>query len=258
MNHDGVNCRYCDRRFKFKDLCALHATTCKLSSRSKKQHDRDTDLHETLPSQQEQFKLIQHLMLKVQSMESEILQLKSQTMTRKRKVILEWLNSQSGPKPATPFNLWCKVTNVTFDHLQGVFNLDITEGMKLSLHDYFTNNNTPIPVCAFTQKPGTIYIWSYTDDEPASIKWRTLDSITYSKWIDRIAHRFLETFVKWQHENAQIIRATDEDKQENISNMRKINGCGHNYEERRRGELRKWIFSRITQDFIHNVEYECV
>ena len=258
MSNDWVNCKYCDRRFKFKDLCDVHSTTCKLSTRSKKQHDRDTDLLEVLPSQQEQFKLIQHLMLKIQSMESEILQLKNQSMTRKRKVILEWLNSSSGPKPATPFNLWCKVTNVTTEHLQGVFNHDITEGMKLSLKDYCTKNNNPIPVCAFTQKPGTIYIWSYTDDNPSSIKWRTLDSNTYSKWIDRIAHRFLETFVKWQHENADTIRATDDDKDKNTSNIRKINGCGHSYEERRRRELHKWIFSHIAQDFIHNIEYECV
>jgi len=257
MNHEENHCKYCNRYFKFNNLYEQHTVSCKFFVRSKAQHNCDSVAHETLPSPQEQFKLIQHLTLKVASLEKEMIKLKGITVSRKRKVILEWLNSPSGPKPPTPFNLWCKNTDVIFEHLQSVFEYDITEGMKLSIRDYCAKN-IPIPVCAFTQKPGTIYIWSYTEDDITCIKWRILDAITYSKWIDRVSHRFLETFLKWQMVNAHTIRATDEDKDQNISNMRKINGCGHNYEEKRRGELRKWIFSHIAQDFVHNIEYECV
>jgi hypothetical protein len=256
MNHDGTYCRYCNRHFKFKDLCDQHTISCEFLYRSKTQRDRDTDLLESLPTPQEQFKLIQHLMCKVASMEKEILKLKGVSVTRKRKVILEWLNSPSGPKPAMLFNVWGKDTEVSFEHLQSVFEPgnDITDGMKSCLRDYCVKN-TPIPICSFTQKSNTLYIWTSDGDNP---QWRTLDATAYTKWIDRIAHRFLESFLKWQFANAHTIRATEEAKDQNISNMRKINGCGHAHEERRRNELRKWIFSHIAQDFIHNVEYECV
>jgi len=257
MNHDGNNCKYCNRYFRFKDLHDQHVVTCEYFYRSKSQRDRDTDALETLPSAQEQYKLIQHLTLKVASMEKEMIKLKGATVSRKRKVIMEWLNSPSGPKPTTTFDLWCKATIVTFDHLTPVFNLDITDGMKSSLQDYCSKNK-PIPVCAFTQKTGAIYVWSSSTEDPLDIKWRLLDATMYTRWIDRVAHRFLETFLKWQMENSHKIRATEQDKEHNISNMHKINGISRAYEERRRSELRKWIFNHIAQDFTFSEECDYV
>jgi hypothetical protein len=258
MTDAGNHCKYCNRHFRFKDLHDQHIITCEYFYRSKRQRERDIDLLETVPTAQEQFKLIQHLTQKLAHVENELIKLKTMTVARKRKAILEWLNSASGPKPEATFQTWYKATPVTFDHLQPLFDQDITEGMKHCLRDYCACRTPPIPICAFAQKPGTIYVWSAGDTPDSVVQWRMLDAVMYTKWIDRVAHRFLETFLKWQMENSHRIRATEEDKDRNISNMHKLNGLGHTYEDRRRSELRKWVFSTIAQDFVNRADVEYV
>jgi hypothetical protein len=257
MNTNGYFCKFCNRNFKFKDLFDQHIITCEYFYRSKRQRERDIDSNESLPTTQEQFKLIQQLTLKVAHMENEIIKLKSGSVSRKRKVIIEWLNSSNGPKPDISFQKWCRLTVVTFDHLMPVFERDISEGMRICLKD-FCGQNQPIPICAFTQKPGSIYIWASEPDDDSICKWIILDAITYTKWIDRVAHHFLKTFLQWQLTNTSKIRATEQEKEQNISNMHKINGLGNSYENRRRIELRKWIFNILEQDFAHIVEYDYV
>ena len=261
MNNNNNNnnhfCKYCNQQFHFKDIFEQHTITCEYFYRNKRNRDRDIESHEVLPSPQEQFKLIQYLNFKITTMEREIIKLKGSAGTKQRKVISEWINKPHRNQPNIIFQDWCKKTITTFEHLSHVFEHDITAGMKCCFRDYF-KLNTPIPICAFKQKPGTIYIWSIDSDDSSDMKWKIMDSITYTKWIDRVAHRFLEIFLKWQLENAHRIRATDDDKDKNVSNMRKINGLGQSYEDKRRNELRKWIFDHIEQDFIHHIEYDIV
>lgn len=249
-------CNFCNQYFHFKDIYEQHTVTCEYLYRNRRQRDREIDSHEILPSPQEQFKLIQYLTFKVSSMEKEIIKLRGSAATKQRKVISEWINNPQRVKPTVSFQDWGKMTITTFEHLYHVFEYDITEGMKFCFREYF-KLNTPIPICAFIQKPGTIYIWT-TCDSSDELQWRIMDSITYTKWIDRVAHRFLEIFLKWRLENAQQICLTEEEKDKNISNLRKINGLGQSYEDKRRNELRKWVFDHIAQDFIHNIEYEIV
>jgi hypothetical protein len=249
-------CKYCCRYFKFKDLYEQHNVTCEFFYRRSRARDRELDGHEKLPTPQEQFKLIQYLTLKVSKLENDVLRLKGLTVTRKRRVILEWLQNSGKPTPTLTFHEWSKTLDVSYEHLNGVFEGDITDGMKRMLVEVFSYEGTA-PICCFTQKAGTIYIWSTCEDEPEP-HWMVMPHADFVRFVNRLSHTFLRTFLNWQRDNAELIRSSEENKEKNIQYMRKINGLGQAYEERRQSELRKWLFVKIARDFEHDVEYDYV
>jgi len=247
-------CKYCCRYFKFKDLYEQHNVTCEFFYRRSRARDRELDGHEKLPTPQEQFKLIQYLTLKVSKLENDVLRLKGLTVTRKRRVILEWLQNSGKPTPSLTFHEWSKTLDASYEHLNGVFEGDMTDGMKRMLGDVFSYEGTA-PMCCFTQKAGTMYIWSTCEEDPEP-HWMVMPHADFVRFVNRLSHTFLRTFLNWQRDNAELIRSSEENKEKNIQYMRKINGLGTAYEERRQSELRKWLFVKIARDFEHDVEYD--
>lgn len=263
-------CTYCNRCFRFKDLFDQHVATCEYFYRSRRQKDRDIDLQETLPSSQEQYKLVQHLLSRVAKMEKEIIQLKGSVSTRKRKVVMQWLNGPACPKPTAVFNDWIKTIPISDADLQRVFDGDLAEGMKHCLANYLDTNldaildaNNPtsivslIPLRAFTQKQGIIYVW--TSIQGSDQKWTAMTPDIFERLTNRLAHRFLQEYLKWQMANSERISSNEQDKERNIDYMRKINGSGKAHEDRRYSDLRKWLFGKLAKDFTELlVEYDIV
>lgn len=275
------HCPFCNRQFHYKNMCEQHTVTCEFLFKSRRDKDRENDAYENLPNPQEMFKLVQHLALQVAKQQKEINHLKNATITKKRKVIMDWLLGPSAPKPILTFNEWVKTVLVSFDDLDKVFHGDLAEGMKHCLDTYFDKyqiaetrpNNGYLPICAFTQKPGTIYIYSSADPfnlkstssassigDNSTIKWRILDTYTFECWMFRLGHQFAKEFIKWQTLNTVRIHSSDEDKEQNIDYLSKVNGLkGKAYEDRRRSELRKWLFGKLARDFTQLlVEYDVV
>ena len=258
----GYYCKYCSRHFRFKDLYDQHNVTCEFFYRKRRVRERENETHEALPTQQEQYKLIQYLALQVTRQQKEIDRLKGSVLQRKRKVILDWLRGSSAPIPTLTFQEWIRTIPVTFDHLEPVFQGDLTDGMKQCLLGYLATVNGVLPICAFNQKAGTIYIWSSSgsgETDPSSPpSWRLLDSEEFERWMNRLAHRFLQEYIKWQMANSEKIHSTEEEQEKNIQSMRKINGLGKAHEDRRRSDLRKWLYSALARDFLQCVDYDFV
>lgn len=179
---------------------------------------------------------------------NELKKEKHMSLSRKRKIILEYINKPFWSKPSILFEDWYKTLPVTFQHLQHVFNYDIINGIQHCLESYC---NVPLlPICCFHQKPGTLYVWTKNESENPS--WVVLNTNQYKRMIDRICHGFLQTFLQWQLENNELIQSSEEEKEKNISYMHKINGLGENYEQKRRNQLKNWIYSSFSKEFIVN------
>jgi hypothetical protein len=82
--------------------------------------------------------------------------------------------------------------------------------------------------------------------EDSVVKWRIMTADDFDRWMERLSNRFMQVFLEWQVQNSHIISSSMED-------MRKINGLSRAHEERRRSELRKWLFTYVAKDF---VQYE--
>ncbi len=253
---DNLYCKYCNKYFRFKDLYDQHEITCEFIFRSRRRKDRESDYIETLPTVQEQFKLIQYLTLTVNRLENEVTRLKINAGTRKRKLVLDILNNNSTPKPCILFENWYKQFTIEQTDLNSVFEGDITDGMIKVLQKYLMrNHNTPI--CSFQQKDNSIYIWTteFNNSEMNEPIWVLLDNIVYKKWLRCLNHQFLQRFLKWQVDNTALICSCEREKEKHISAMHKINGLEENYEKKRRGVLHKWIYTKLAREIEFNTDY---
>ena len=239
-------CKICDRSFRFKDVYDQHVPTCEFFSKCKKEHDRDTELFENLPSFQEQYKLIQYLTLQVSKLQKEVDALKDTMLIKKRRLIIDWLHSPANYVPTYSFVEWTKLIHVDQDHLQFVFANGLAEGMKQCIHSHLDRVSNA-PVRAFTQKPGTLYLF-VKDQETEVSSWKMATGEDLDRWMDRLSHRFLQEFIKWQLENADLINSCETEKEKNLEYMQKINGVGKQSEDRRKSEIKKWLYVQLEKN----------
>ena len=243
-------CRFCDRKFKFKDLYEQHVVTCEYLYQSKNTKDRNIDVIEHLPSAQEQFKLIQHLALQLARVQKEVELLRANMNIRKKKLVIEWLNSNANPAPLVTFSEWSKLIQVSDSHLATAFSLGLTAGIKKALDSYLEYSSIP-PIRAFKQKAGTFYIYDMTEgidtEETSVLRWRSLTHDESDRWVDLMMHKFLQKFVQWQLINMDLSTSCETDKDRFLDYMQKINGGGQT-DERRKSELRKWLFGKLEQN----------
>jgi hypothetical protein len=240
-------CINCNRQFRFKDLYDQHAITCDFLFKSRKEKDRETDAFERLPTSQEQFKLIQNLYLQISKLEKEVDSMRGQVIIRKRKEIIDFLQSKSNPIPQMTFLEWSKTIIVSKEMLETVFSKTLNEGIRMCI-SVFVSIESP-PIRAFSQKKGTIYVYERVNNEGELEKssWRVLSSDEFDRWIDRIMHKFLQVFVAWQLENMKRLNSNEEQKDKNLEYMQKINGNGQT-DDRRKNELRKWFYETFKKE----------
>jgi len=239
-------CKTCDRSFKFKDLFDQHIPCCEYFAKSKRERDRDTEEFENLPTSQEQYKLIQYLLTQVSKLQKEVNGLKESALIKKRRLIIDWLHSPANYIPSCAFVEWTKSIIVDQDHLRYVFENGLSEGMKQCIHSHL-ERGLNAPIRAFTQKPGTLYL--FVKDEPTdTASWRIATGEDLDRWMDRLSHRFLQEFIKWQLENADLINSSESEKEKNLEYMQKINGVGKQSEDRRKSEIKKWLYVQLEKN----------
>ena len=241
------HCNNCNRQFRFKDLYDQHAITCDFLFKSRKEKDRETDAFERLPTPQEQFKLIQNLYLHISKLEKEVDSMRGQVIIRKRKEIIDFLQSKSNPVPSFAFLEWSKTIIVSKEMLDTVFSKSLNDGIRMCISGFVSIESPPIR--AFSQKKGTIYVYEKVESDSESEKscWRVLSIDEFDRWIDRIMHKFLQVFVAWQLENMKVLNSNEEQKDKNLEYMQKINGNGQT-DDRRKNELRKWFYETFKKE----------
>jgi len=231
--------------------------TCEFFYKGRKNRERLEDDNEVLPTAQEQYKLIQHLLYQNTLLQKKLARVETNILAKKRKIILDCLKNPGSPKPSLPFFDWVKAINVCFDDLEAVFEHDLISGVLRALSTELSLPVHGLPLRAFHQKPGTFYIWDI-DEGAQDPSWRILSVNDFDKWMNKMNHRFLQEFTLWKRLNVERMRATEEGKDRLIEYMRKIMGLGENYEQRRRSDLKKWLFDKIAVNFEHMVEIEYV
>jgi hypothetical protein len=177
------------------------------------------------------------------SLKKDVEVLRGSTIVKKRRMIRDWLNSSENYIPPCNFTQWSKSILLNQDHLNVVFQEDLTAALKKCIQEYLDSSENP-PIRAFVQKQNTIYVMNSSDPASDKTDWIILSCEPFDQWIDRIIHMFLQKFVQWQHLNMTKIQESELEKDKNIEYMAKING----FEDRKRCELRKWLFSVVAKD----------
>jgi hypothetical protein len=231
--------------------------------KTKKERTREIDLHETLPSAQEQFHIIQHLMGQITKLTLEVSHLKQNNTIRKKKLIHEHLNCDAYPKPLFGFDKWIRDIKTSFCDLQCVFDGDLTDGVQHVLHRLIPencNDNNNIPICAFTQKSASFYIYDYISDEEIDHchdnTWRIMSHDDFMRLYRRISHKLLQEFLQWQTSHQVEFKSNPTLNEKNMDYMCKISGIASAREDRRHTECKKWLFGVLAKDFAHNIKYD--
>ena len=251
----------------FKDIHEQHILTCQFLYKTRKERKREIDLHETLPSAQEQFHLIQHLMNQVSQLTQEVAHLKQNSTIRKKKLIHEHLNSDAYPKPSMRFHQWMREIPTCFENIQRVFDGDLTDGVQHVI-DTLIRQNSPLPICAFTQKSAFFYIYDVVDDGIVNIvdnsvditdedmTWRPMSHEEYIRLYGRISHKLVTEFLQWQTLHQDEINTNPRLKEKHFDYQCKISGIASAREDRRQAECKKWLFTRLATDFTHNTKID--
>lgn len=218
-------CHYCNRSFSRKTILSYHSPLCKQIHTIKREKVNEFDAYEPLMSDKQRDNMIRHLFFqvtkmndKMQHMQKEITSLKN----RQRMNILSLLNSAES-KPVKTFQQWIKSLVITQRHLEVVFQTSLRDGIMRVMQDNLEtakNLRTFLPVKAYTQKAGTLYVYATQDDDSA--KWVMLDTHLFRKSTGSLGARFFELFLQWQTDNAEYLQSSDAAQDQDMCFTQKI------------------------------------
>ena len=233
-----------------------HLQCCEFFYRSRNTTTTDESTYEPLPSQRELFQLVKELAYKCEKMQKTIDNLTTNSRTKQRKQITDYLQYRS---PQTTAIEWTRNISITQKHLDAVFEGSIIDGMVSAIKDNI-HIASLLPFCSFEQKLNTIYIYSTIAEEP-SPKWHTMTNDELDKIISILSYKFLQAFIQWQKKTAiptttydsdeddedseRQMKIEEEIKHQHMLYMIKINGT-RTTDDKKRASIKKTLYS-LTQ-----------
>ena len=249
----NFTCKYCYRNYAKKENHDKHIQCCEFFNRIRREHDNDMDCYENLPSQREMYILVRELMFKCDKLEKEFTKMKTNTITKQRKLISDWLQ-QPKNTPVMNFIDWSRSIQVNQQHLDVVFQDDLTEGIKECIKTtYDENKHHIIPIRAFIQKPNVLYFYHNSDEKPTHYSWKIMTCDDVEKFISILSYKFLQEYMKFQRTVMDEIENDESVKEDHIIYMIKING-GKGSDERRRNEIKKLLYLKLQENMEENIE----
>jgi hypothetical protein len=247
-----------------------HELMCAFWHRSAKIHEDDYD---TTPTMTELFKVVKELAYKCDKLQKRVDQLENRNNIRQKKQIIDYLNDH--PPLITAIEL-IRSFQISNEHLETVFECDLTTGIKACIKTHINSAMEKMPICAFSQKPNTLYIYDVIStidhkDAMSTPSWHIMTNAELDKVISVISLKFLQAFIAWKNKhcpeiaNATVYDIPDEEsvlntyavneqiKQQQQTYMIKINGQRVN-EDKRRNEIKQQLYSYLQKSLPTMVE----
>jgi uncharacterized coiled-coil protein SlyX len=253
----GFQCKYCFQKWQKRENMEKHALMCGFWHRSTQVHEDDCD---STPTITELFKVVKEFAYRCDKLQKRVDQLESRQNHRQKKQILDYL--QEHPPMGTAIELF-RTFQISREHLEIVFEDDLTSGIKACIKTHL--HGTSLPICAFTQKSNTLYVFAPESVESSISKWHIMTNSELDKLISILSFKFLQAFVIWKKENcpqvetANIYEIADEDeynvhtqavneqiKQQHQTYMIKINGQRVN-EDKRRNDIKQMLYTYLQK-----------
>jgi len=246
---DKYNCTHCLSNLQTKKEFDRHTSICKFIHTSKREHDIDQRFLEKLPSPIVMFQYIVDLSENIEKIKEEIIKLKKNNYQQRKKTVSEYLEYHVNiPKTYTE---WFQEIVVTDAHLNIMFENDLRECLKQMIIDTIENMSEKLPICSFSQKSSTIYIFEQIPDT-TSKKWRVMTSDEIKKFVLILSQRVLRKYSQWQNENREKIANDETFREKQMIYMQKVNG-GHTSIETRISEIKRILVSNV-QISLKNVD----
>lgn len=263
----GYKCNHCSKTYKLKYNLDRHIQCCQFLHKTQIEKEIEIDDEtEKIPNQEEMYKLIKDMALKIYNLESEIKKLKQ---TEKKKIqYLDWLNNHSSDTtPSILFSEWLNTSVLSNVHkyLEIVYQTDLLNGMNKLLEDAVsTFENNRIPICVFDKKPNVFYIYKTviekqenTQENKKINKWICISNNDFDTYLSIISHQFLVDFnIHWYAVNKEKMEIDEQYKDIYVSYYKNILGGDKMSDEIRYMRIRQNLYNNIKKNVKTIFEYD--
>jgi hypothetical protein len=252
------NCKFCGNGYKEKFNFDRHIGFCEFSYKSAKEIDNEIEAFEKAPSVSELFAFVKELTVRVGKLEKENIELKQFAYKQKKRVdIVDWLNNRCEYIPELTFNRWMTELPVE-SYLHKVFEYDLLTALIKCLDDAFEKNSEKLPICAFSQKTGTFYVYDNSINcLGQNFKWSQISNKQLDKWFSFMAKKIIAAFKNWYEENKTTIDSDEKYKEQYFEYFQKVLG-GKMNDETRNHRLRQFCYTKLKQNLKTVVELDFV
>lgn len=205
-------CETCNAVFNQKKNLNSHEKTCRLIHLTKSEKNAMIDnYNDTTPSVRDLYMAVKLLTDKVIDLEKEIVLLKN---ANKQKRPIEILNAYYIPQK--PYIEWLNDLRVRREHLETVFEYNLSEGMIKLISEYEV-----LPIKLFYNKR-KIFVFSQEENQFHPCWNDTMKEEEFEKFIDILCGRFIREFILWENENMAKIEEDPFLKERYLNYTKKI------------------------------------
>ena len=212
-------CIYCGKSYKTKLVLDKHLVLCEVTHKSKTQTNDDDEI--VLPSQKQLYQIILELTLKCNRLESKVADLSKYISRKIDKVnIIDYLNGVNNNivlKPSTLFDNITETINIEQSDIEYLFHNSFKDTFNIiiskTIYNKSKENQETIPIAAFTEKAGTIYIYTTqskdSDKNTSHSSWIVAPKEKIIRFLNIIQLKMSKALSEWRKQNIQLLNESD-------------------------------------------------
>jgi hypothetical protein len=210
-------CIYCGKSYKTKLVLDKHLVLCEVSHKSKTQINNDDEI--VLPSQKQLYQIILELSLKCNRLESKVADLSKYINRKIDKVdIIDYLNSNIVLKPSILFDNITETINIEQSDIEYLFHNSFKDTFNTiiskTIYNKSKENQETISIAAFTEKAGTIYIYTTqskdnNDKNTSHSSWIVAPKEKIIRFLNIIQLKMSKALSEWRKQNIQLLNESD-------------------------------------------------
>ena len=250
--HPEYECGYCNRQYKRKMNYDKHMLLCNIIRKTPSERLNEQE-QDNLPTMRELYTVIQTLLERQEKFEKQIEKMSSWISNNKKKInVLDWLNTNHAD--CIDFNKWLTELIINEDDMELVFKYGFIEGMKyiinrICLDEIGNGSGTLLPIKAFDQKEGTIFIY-------VNKNWEIIQSSVFELFFNTITKGLTKQLKIWQDTNKHRLYQNGF-TETYIENVKKITG-GDLSREQQYNKVKQYLYNHLKINIKQIVQHEFV
>jgi len=209
-------CIYCGKSYKTKLILDKHLVLCEVTHKSKTQINNDDEI--VLPSQKQLYQIILELSLKCNRLETKVTDLSKYINRKIDKVnITDYLNNNIVLKPSILFDNITETINIEQSDIEYLFHNSFKDTFNTiiskTIYNKSKENQETISIAAFTEKAGTIYIYTTqskdSDKNTSHSSWIVAPKEKIIRFLNIIQLKMSKALSEWRKQNIQLLNESD-------------------------------------------------
>ena len=243
------SCSNCQRVYKRISAYQKHYSICAIIRRKKDDFDDDRRDYEDYAklsslSKEEMGSILKDVLIKYQIMEKKVNELTAYVSMKRKKIdVIEWLNvnkkiSVSASTGMFDFVTWVSQLKITRKHLEYIFEHNFVKVFSYIILQLSEEEN--IPICAFTHKEGSLYV--YNSD---TLSWGHITYEQLKSMIASIRIQINTEFKLWQDDHKELILKDDTYRELYLNNINKVMYTNYKNDEELSSKIQRDLYSNL-------------